>query len=263
MTRRSLLLAAWISIVIADPAEPVAALRRPAATVFTNPTAGDKAERPEINSRRSEPPQDRGILEGTVRYQADPQRPWKLSRYYVQNSKKGWLAEAVVALDCSSRAPSAPPETPKSRTMDQLNFQFVPETMAIHSGDSVRITNSDETLHNMMTSDGGKPFNVNVVKGKDFTHTFDRAGGLTNPIRLGCVFHGGMRAWIYVFDHPWFAVTERDGRFRFENVPPGAYTLGGIHPAGKLRWSRQIQVKPNEKTTVEIQLSPDDLIGSK
>jgi hypothetical protein len=147
--------------------------------------------------------------------------------------------------------------------MDQSNYQFVPETMAIRAGDTVVISNSDDALHNVMTSDGDKPFNVNVVKGKEFVHTFDRAGGLNEPIRLGCVFHGAMRAWIYVFDHPWFKVTERDGRFRFENVPVGEYMIDVVHPAGKLRSSRRVEVKANALTSLEISLSPDDLTGVK
>jgi hypothetical protein len=33
------------------------------------------------------------------------------------------------------------------------------------------------------------------------------------------------RAWIRVFDHPYFAVTNRDGIFTLDSVPPGEYTL--------------------------------------
>jgi len=204
-----------------------------------------------------------GVLEGVVRYKADSKRPWSFSRYYVQNSMGGSLSEALVALEGSALAGSAPAPIPTNHTMDQVNYQFVPETMAIRVGDTVRVLNSDDALHNVMTQDGGKPFNVSVVKGKEFSHTFDRAGGLKEPIHLSCAFHGGMRAWIYVFDHPYFKVTERDGKFRFENVPAGEYVLGVIHPAGKLRWTQRIEVKPNATMPVEITLSPDDLVGSK
>jgi plastocyanin len=213
-------------------------------------------------SALSQPAQETGSVEGVLKYRADAKRPWKFARYYVANPKDDHLAEAVVALEGNNLSRSIL-QTPKTRTIDQVNYQFVPETMAVRVGDAVRISNSDEALHNVMTSDGGEPFNVNVAKGKDFTHTFDRAGGLKEPVRLGCVFHGGMRAWIYVFDHPWFKVTERDGQFRFENVPAGEYELGIIHPAGKLRQTKRIVVKPNEKTFMEITLSPDDLIGVK
>jgi plastocyanin len=204
-----------------------------------------------------------GIVEGVIRYVPDSKKPWKFSRYYIQNLRNSFLAEAVVALEGPSLSNLAPLNSPRKWTMDQINYQFVPETMGIRAGDTLLISNSDDALHNVMTSDGEKPFNVNVVKGKDFAHAFDRAGGLNEPIRLGCVFHGAMRAWIYVFDHPWFKVTEQDGRFRFENVPAGAYTLGVVHPAGKLRASRPIEVKPNAITSLEISLSPDDLMGVK
>ena len=211
----------------------------------------------------SDPAPNTGIVEGRVRYRADEKRPWQFSRYYVQSAKDGLLAEAVIALEGSALASYAPPSLPKTHTMEQVNYQFVPETMAIRAGDSVRISNSDEALHNVMTLDCGKPLNVSVAKGQEFTHTFDHAGGLGEPVRLSCVFHGGMRAWIYVFNHPCFKVTERDGRFCFENVPAGKYTLRVIHPAGKLRWNRRIEVKPNERTPLKITLSPDDLTGVK
>jgi plastocyanin len=202
---------------------------------------------------------DTGIVEGVIKYLPDSKRPWKFSRYYIQNAKNGFLAETVVALQAPGLIAHAPTPSPKKSAMDQVNYQFVPETMAIRAGDTVLISNSDDALHNVMTSDGGEPFNVNVVKGKEFAHTFKQAGGLERPVRLGCVFHGVMRAWIYVFDHPWFQLTQKDGRFRLENVPAGEYTLGVVHPAGKMRRSRQIEVKANETTSLEISLSPDEL----
>jgi len=202
-----------------------------------------------------------GVIEGSIKYLADPNRPWKFSRYYVQ--KSGLLAETVIALEGLDLNRLAPTNTAKKSAMDQVNFQFVPETIVIRAGDTVAISNSDDALHNVMTSDGGQPFNVNVVKGKQFEHTFDRAGGLNEPVRLGCVFHGGMRAWIYVFDHPWFQLTQKDGRFRLENVPVGKYNLGIVHPAGKLRSSRHIEVIANATTALQITSSPDDRIGTK
>jgi len=210
----------------------------------------------------AEPPEARtstaaGTVEGVVKYRPDPKRPWRFARYYVHESA---LAEAVVALEPSAGVALPPPAAAKTWTIDQLNYQFVPETLAIRAGDLVRISNSDEALHNVMTSDGGKPFNVNVARGQDFTHTFESAGGLKDPVRLGCVFHGGMRAWIYVFDHPWFQVTPTNGRFRFEQVPPGRYSIALVHPAGKLRWHKTIEVKAIEPLPVEIALSPDDEI---
>jgi len=204
-----------------------------------------------------------GTVEGVIKYVPDSKRPWRFSRYYIQNAKNGFLAETVVALERPSLSALAPAAPASKYTMDQLNYQFVPETLAIRAGDTVVISNSDDALHNVMTSDGGEPFNVNVVKGKEFVHAFNKAGGLEHPVRVGCVFHGAMRAWIYVFDHPWFQLTQKDGRFRLQNVPAGEYTLGVVHPAGKLRRTQHIQVKANETNSFEISLSPDDLTAQK
>jgi hypothetical protein len=34
-----------------------------------------------------------------------------------------------------------------------------------------------------------------------------------------------MNAFIMVFSHPFFAMTDTDGRYRIDNVPPGAYNV--------------------------------------
>jgi len=204
-----------------------------------------------------------GIVEGVVRYRPDPGRIWRYSRYYVREPSDGGLAEAVVVLGGAVPTGSVRDVPARTNTVDQVDFQFVPETLAIRAGDAVKFLNSDESIHNVMTSDGDEPFNVNMVKDGEFVHTFRQAGGVEKPIRLGCVFHGGMRAWVYIFDHPWFQVTGKDGRFRLESVPPGDYTIEMIHPAGKLQSSRRIAVKPRETTALVIEVSPDDVLVPK
>ncbi len=39
-----------------------------------------------------------------------------------------------------------------------------------------------------------------------------------------------VRAWVLVFDHPYFAPTTDAGRFTLDSVPPGRYTLVAWHP---------------------------------
>jgi plastocyanin len=200
-----------------------------------------------------------GAIKGTVGYRRDSGRPWRYSRYYVKNPKSGELAEAVVALrgkglNVAKSAASA--ET----KIDQKNFQFQPETVAIRRGDSVTFTNSDRASHNVRSSGALANFNITMpVDGKGYTVRFDRAGGIGRPVEVDCVFHSNMRAWIFVFDHPYFMLTQADGRFRLADVPTGNYELEMAHPAGGLHWRKPIEVKPGETLHVDIRVSPDDL----
>ena len=199
----------------------------------------------------------RAVVEGTVTYRIDPKRPWRYSRYYV-NNPAGELAEAVIAMrgeELTNFPRSAPARTV---SIDQELFQFVPETIAILAGDSVRFTNSDSTIHNVRSSSTIARFDISIGHGEKYRHTFKRPGGLRLPVELGCAFHGGMRGWIFVFDHPCFAVTGRDGKFCLEDVPPGRYELRLRHPAGQLKWKQTVDVKPGQTLRTAITVSPDD-----
>ena len=199
---------------------------------------------------------EQATISGQVSYAADAARPWRYQRYYVKGRDAGPLAEAVVSLSGRSLK-DWPAGEPQTLAMDQKNYQFVPETLAIRAGDSVKFSNSDMTTHNVKSASAIATFNVNMEAGGGFTQPFERAGGTRSPVQLGCIYHGGMRAWIYVFDDPFFAVTREDGTFRFENVPPGEYTLEMVHPAGQLRWKRSVTVAAGEEATIAIDVSPD------
>jgi plastocyanin len=197
-----------------------------------------------------------GAIEGVVSYQADAARPWRYARYYVKQAKSGELAEAVVAVRAKATSDAQPPA--QTIVIDQQNFQFQPETAAIRRGDSVKFTNADQTTHNVQATSDIASFNVNMPGGGEQAIRFDRAGGIRQPVQVGCVFHSAMRAWVFVFDHPWYQVTPVSGKFRLADVPPGTYELEMTHPAGGLHWRKRVEVKPGETLRVDIRVSADD-----
>ena len=197
-----------------------------------------------------------GSIQGTIKYVADPQHPWRLGRYYIRDTKSGELAEAVVAISKRGLKATEEKREPVTAIVDQKDFQFTPETTAIRVGDHVRFLNSDDHAHNVKTSHPDFSFNVTMPVGSEHTETFKVAGGARQPYRIDCVFHTAMQSWIFVFDHPWFQVTNADGSFHMKDVPAGEYRLDVVHPAGDLRHRQTIQVVAGEGAKIEIRMQP-------
>ena len=198
-----------------------------------------------------------GVVEGTVVYRADKQRPWRYARYYVKKRDRGQLAESVVVIRVDSREPQLA-EKRAPVIVDQRNFQFTPETIAIRVGDRVKFLNNDKGIHNVHSRHLRHTFNISIPSGGEHTERFMYAGGIRRPYRIGCVYHSAMRSWIFVFNHPYYQVTKANGYFSLDKIPPGEYMLEMVHPAGKLSWSRKIRVRPERITSVDIVVSPDN-----
>jgi plastocyanin len=111
---------------------------------------------------------------------------------------------------------------PGRAVMDQRNETFVPHVLAITIGTTVDFPNSDRIYHNVFSLSKTRPFDLGrYAAGKSQSVRFDRPG----IVRVFCEIHSHMSAFILVFNHPFFAVTDTDGRYRIENVPPGNYSV--------------------------------------
>ena len=44
-----------------------------------------------------------------------------------------------------------------------------------------------------------------------------------------CDVHGWMNAYVGVLDHPYFAVSDENGKFALNSLPPGTYTIEAWH----------------------------------
>jgi plastocyanin len=128
---------------------------------------------------------------------------------------------SVVYLETAPRAAFDAREEPHAR-MDQRNETFVPHVLAIVAGTTVDFPNDDRTYHNVFSLSKAKSFDLGrYATGKSKSVRFDHPG----IVRVFCDIHSHMSAFILVFAHRYFTVTDDDGRYRLENVPPGTYTL--------------------------------------
>ena len=106
--------------------------------------------------------------------------------------------------------------------IDQRDERFVPHLVAITVGSVVDFPNNDRTYHNVFSLSDVKAFDLGrYAAGQSKSVRFDRAG----IVRVFCDIHSHMSAFVLVFAHRFFAVTDADGRFRIDSVPPGTYTV--------------------------------------
>jgi plastocyanin len=139
-------------------------------------------------------------------------------------------ANAVVVLDSvtSAGAPSpAPSNLARRQTMDQAYEDFVPLVLVVPKGGDVVFTNSDTTRHHVYSFSQTKSFELIVGPGGSSPPvTFDREG----VAAIGCNIHDYMVAHIYVTDRSLAAVSKRNGRATFADLPEGSYRARLWHP---------------------------------
>lgn len=183
------------------------------------------------------------------------------------NRDNGGLRYTVVWVTTDKAGPkrpgsqNTPPDRPpQPELMDQRDHEFVPRVLAVRAGQPVRFTNSDPANHNVRTVSSQRTNEFNVFTGIEgsYTHRF-AADGQHRPVRVGCDIHPWMRGWIYVFDQPHFAVSDPQGRFRIDALPPGEHLLAIRQPDIGYAGQRKITVKAGETTRLEIELSPKDV----
>jgi plastocyanin len=123
-------------------------------------------------------------------------------------------------------------------TMNQLDEAFTPYVLAITVGTTVDFPNRDPTYHNVFSLSRVAPFDLGrYPRGESKSVRFDRPG----VVRVFCEIHSRMSAFIMVFAHRFFAVTDEQGRYRIDGVPSGTYELS-LWADGHVRETRTVHV---------------------
>ena len=132
--------------------------------------------------------------------------------------------------------------------LDQKGCLYTPTILAIQTGQKLIVKNSDPVMHNVHptpTATGNQESNLaQMPGGADLDFTFAQPEMF---LKFKCDVHPWMFAWVSVYDHPYFCVSGKDGKFVIKNVPPGKYTVEADHrKAGAT--TQDVEVKDSDVT---------------
>lgn len=145
-------------------------------------------------------------------------------------NKDGGLRDAVIVVLNPPKGGAVPAEP---AVLDQRSCAYVPHVLGLMVGQKFIVKNSDPFMHNVHSfSENNTPFNFgqpNVDPGKTPPNTpFKKPE--EEGFLIKCDVHPWMSAYVYVFDHPYFAVSAEDGTFTLKGLPDGTYDVVARHP---------------------------------
>lgn len=155
------------------------------------------------------------------------QHPGGVSAEDVVVGSNGALENVIVFVSDGLPAKTFDPP-PTAATIEQKGCMYRPHVLAVQAKQELRVINEDGTLHNIHPMpQNNREWNKSQPPGmQPVVETFPRQE-VAIPVK--CNVHPWMKSYIAVLNHPYFAVTAKEGSFDIRNLPPGNYTIEAWH----------------------------------
>src|ERR1700720_2118626 len=183
-------------------------------------------------------PSTAATVNGTVKFDGTAPKPAKIDMSQDPGCKGSNEAEAVV-VDGGSLANvfvyvkdglgSRTFEVPNDAVvLDQSGCKYHPHVLGVMAGQTVEIKNDDPTTHNIHpTPKDNREWNESQPpQAAPLQKNFAREE-IMLPVK--CNQHPWMKMYINVVKNPFFAVTDKSGKYEIKGLPPGDYTIAFVH----------------------------------
>ena len=140
------------------------------------------------------------------------------------------------------------------------NCNFGPFTGVLARDEPIQFSNNDSIKHTLHTyvKRGTKATILKTVHNRGIPPAAAIEETFTNRtlphpgvVAVTCDRHDFMENWLYVIDNPYFAISDENGNFAIEDIPPGNYRLVVWHPVlGTL--SQTVTVSPQKDANVRF-----------
>lgn len=114
---------------------------------------------------------------------------------------------------------------PADVVIDQPCCMFTKRVTLARVGDTILVKNPAPVAHNFFwTSGSNGEFNVTVPKESEWKMP-QALSYESSPIMYKCTIHPWMNGYVRIFDHPYYAITDEDGKFELKNAPAGKWRM--------------------------------------
>lgn len=152
------------------------------------------------------------------------------------------------------KAKSVHPDLKKSEksevVFDQKGCRFKPHALFIRTDQTVKVKSDDPVAHNTHTFTlRNQPVNI-LIKPKEREGIDVKVPAPESlPMQVKCDLHPHMLAYWLILDHPYAAVTAKDGSFMIKNLPEGKNEFRVWHEkVGYVERKFVVEIKDGEVT---------------
>jgi len=199
-------------------------------------------------------------------------RGWRLLHDFVVGAGGG-LKDAIVLLEGIEAGKPFEVSVPLIEARDCM---FQPFMTIVRNGHAVEVVNMDPVMHDIqgyetsLEAGARVLFNTPLVMNHQHNrgdlhaiHNHAPGKSLVGPIYLNkgrrtfyvqCGFHAYMESWAMAVNNPYYALTDGNGQFIIEQIPPGTYQLLVWHPQTGPGVTKIVTVKPDGKLVEQLSL---------
>jgi plastocyanin len=133
--------------------------------------------------------------------------------------------------------------------LDQSGCKYHPHVLGVMAGQTVEIKNDDQTTHNIHpTPKDNREWNESQPPSSAPLEKNFAREEIMLPVK--CNQHPWMKMYINVVKTPFYAVTDKEGKYEIKGLPPGDYTIAFVHE--KLgEQDQKVTVGPKDTKTVD------------
>jgi plastocyanin len=133
--------------------------------------------------------------------------------------------------------------------LDQSGCKYHPHVLGVMTGQTVQIKNDDPTTHNIHpTPKDNREWNESQPPSSPAIEKNFAREEVMLPVK--CNQHPWMKMYVSVVKNPFYAVTDKSGKYEIKGLPPGDYTIAFVHE--KLgEQDQKVTVAAKDKKTVD------------